>query len=476
MSRTISTPNPSSGGPGPPPNRRVWLPLAVVVAGVMVLALLLGARWLHLRIEEADAEAVQAVATIESNVAISHLWLEEYVSGDEVDLEEIEARLDRADRLVQSLVPSSSGPHPVLLQEVERLDASLDQFRQIAEDRLLGMERGLAVGIGSPFDVEYDAVFARLLGHMEVLQSILVDHRDAGRRREVRVVYAFAGAWIVMISLAGATLWRREQRRLQAEAALDENRRQLWRVQRTEAVGRLAGGLAHDLDNYLAAIRAQCELVLMKSRDNEPVATKMQTSIGVVDKASSLLDRLLAFHRGAQIDHLEMVDLAATLLGLQPMIEAALGDGVELRLDPAPGLWPVLADPAGLEQVVINLAVNANDAMPEGGRLQVTAENCPRSGEGSYDHVHLVVADTGTGIAPDALERIFDPFWSTKGEGGHSGLGLAIVDSVVHQMRGRVAVESAPGRGTAFRIDLPAWPPGTGNADRDVILRSSSGS
>jgi signal transduction histidine kinase len=130
----------------------------------------------------------------------------------------------------------------------------------------------------------------------------------------------------------------------------------------------------------------------------------------------------------------------------------------------------VLADPAGLEQVVINLAVNAKDAMPQGGWLHISARNRPRAAESLGNHVRLEVADTGVGIAPEALEHIFDPFWSTKGEGGHSGLGLAIVDSVVHQMSGTVSVHSDPGHGTAFRIDLPASPGGA----LDVILRSSS--
>lgn len=471
----------------------VGLPLGVFVAGVLVLGLLLGTRSLHLRSQEEDAAWVQAVGTIEADVAISHLWLEEYVSGDEVDLDEIAVRLDRADRLVDALLGRSGegGPARVgrlslrpiprqplrdeaelaaLRQEVARLAAGLDQFRQISEDRRLGVERGLPVGIGSSFDVEYDAVFARLLGHVQVLKATLVESREAGRRREERGMWAFGFAWLALISVASAGLWRYETRRRQAEQALAEHRHQLERVQRTEAVGRLAGGLAHDLGNYLAAIRAQCELLLRKAAKADTVAsaqaeTKMTTALGVVDKASALLDRLLAFHRGARIDHLEVVDLNETLRGLSEMITSALGRSIELRLDLADDLWPVAADPLGLEQVVVNLAVNARDAMhgksEAGGRLTIRTRNRPASGFDRGDQVRLVVADEGVGIEPDALERVFDPFWSTKsgsgvsGSGSHSGLGLAIVDSVVHQMGGTVSVVSRLGRGTAFRVDLP---------------------
>lgn len=483
------------------------MPLGVLVSGVLVLGLLLAARWLHLRTEVEDAAWVQAVGTIEADVAISHLWLEEYVSGDEVDLEEIDARLDRAGRLVEALLGESHSAEAdtrvgrralrplrdeaelaTMRQEVLRLGESLDQFRQIAEDRRLGLERGLPVGIGSSFDVEYDAVFARLLGHVQVLKATLVESRETSRRREARGAWIFGAAWMALIAIASAGLWERERRRRQAELALEEHQRQLWRVQRTEAVGRLAGGLAHDLGNYLAAIRAQCELLLRKttkvdSVPSELTRTKMTTTLGVVDKAAALLDRLLSFHRGARIEQLETVDLNATLQDLEPMIASALGRDIELRLDLAPDLWPVAADPLGLEQAVINLAVNAKDAMqdrrkdcvpetnavadPAGGaapgaagilgacRLTLETSNEPAAGVDGADQVRLTVSDTGVGIPPEVLERVFDPFWSTKGDSGHSGLGLAIVDSVVHQMGGTVSVTSRPGRGTAFRIELP---------------------
>ena len=444
--------------------RSVWLPLGVLVAGVLVLGLLLGARWLHLRTEVADAAWVEAVGTVEADVAISHLWLEEYVSGDEVDLEEIAQRLDRAERRVDGLLADES-VNATLRQEVLRLDASLDQFRQIAEDRLLGLERGLPVGIGSSFDVEYDAVFDRLLGHVLVLKAVLVESREDNRRREARGALAFGAAWVALIAIASAGLWRYGERRRLAEQALEEHRRQLLRVQRTEAVGNLAGGLAHDLGNYLAAIRAQCELLLRKARRSDTVPSeqaeiKMTTALGVVDKASALLDRLLAFHRGARIDHLETLDLNDAVRSLECMATAALGSTIELRLDLAEGLWPVAADPPGLEQAIINLVVNARDAMDAksggGGRLTIQTMNRPASGLGGDDRVRLVVADRGVGIEPEALERVFDPFWSTKEKSGrHSGLGLAIVDSVVHKMGGSVSVVSRLGRGTAFRIDLP---------------------
>jgi len=218
-----------------------------------------------------------------------------------------------------------------------------------------------------------------------------------------------------------------------------------------EAVGRLADGIAHDINNYLAALRGQCELVAMRFGDQPRISSKMEDSIGTILKASALIDRLLAFSRQRPIEP-TVLNLNRLVEGLGKMMSRLLGDDVRLNMALYSDLWNVRADAAQLEQVIVNLLVNARDALARGGDLEIATENLSAA---AGDQVVLRITDSGAGIAPEIRDKIFEPFFTTKLSSGSSGLGLATVYGVVQRHGGRIEVDSEVGRGTIFEILLP---------------------
>lgn len=236
--------------------------------------------------------------------------------------------------------------------------------------------------------------------------------------------------------------------------------------QKMEAVGRLAGGVAHDFNNLLAVIRGNIELTLMEgeqlSRDGQAC---LQAATTAVDSASGMIRQLLTFSR-MQVAQTQSLELNGLIGKLVSMLERIMGKDIELEWRCAPDLPLVEADPVMLEQVVINLVVNARDSMPKGGRLRIAMETVkvdqaytaahPEACVGEY--VALSVTDTGTGIAPEHLPRIFEPFFSTKQASKGTGLGLATVYGIVKQHHGWVEVTTQTGVGSTFRVFLPSKP------------------
>jgi signal transduction histidine kinase len=245
------------------------------------------------------------------------------------------------------------------------------------------------------------------------------------------------------------------------EEALRESQQQLRHSQKMEAVGRLAGGVAHDFNNLLTVINGYTEL-LAKQIDGHGSGRRLVDEIQRASgRAAALTRQLLAFGR-KQVLQAKPLDLNSVVAGLEKMLRRVLGENVELRIKSDPGLAHVLADPGQIEQVILNLVINARDAMPEGGRLTVRTANVEideadvRRGRGARPgpHVRLAVSDTGVGISPDLQARIFEPFFTTKEPGEGTGLGLSTVDGIVRQHEGSIEVESAPGRGSTFAIHL----------------------
>jgi signal transduction histidine kinase len=268
--------------------------------------------------------------------------------------------------------------------------------------------------------------------------------------------HGLGAAWLVGAAIGVATGFAQAEERRGRERAEREANRRLGEAQRMEAVGTLAGGLAHDLNNVLAGVRAQCELVRDKAAKLPPerLVRSMDLVLDSVLRASSLLERLLPFARRQPVRP-EALDLGEVVGELARVLRGTLPAGVELELDLAPGLWPVDADLAQLEQVVTNLFANAVDAQPGGGRVRLATANAAGAAPGGGDAVVLTVGDAGPGIPPEVRERIFEPFFTTREGAGRSGLGLAVVHGIVEQAGGRIAVETAPGAGTTFRVLLP---------------------
>jgi PAS domain S-box-containing protein len=272
-------------------------------------------------------------------------------------------------------------------------------------------------------------------------------HRTVGR--------AIAGAGGVPERLVGVSLDVTDQRTLEA---------QLRQAQKMEAVGQLAGGVAHDFNNLLMIVTGSTEF----ARESLPAGAPALEDLAAVDeaarRAAQLTRQLLAFSR-RQVLKAELLDLDRVVRGVEPLLRRLIGEDITVLTLPAGDVRPVLADPGQLEQVLVNLAVNARDAMPAGGRLvietanvRLTRADAERRGAGvpPGDYVRLRVRDTGTGMDDATLGQIFEPFFTTKPPGKGSGLGLSTVYGIVKQSGGFVWVTSAPGEGTTFEIDLPA--------------------
>jgi PAS domain S-box-containing protein len=248
------------------------------------------------------------------------------------------------------------------------------------------------------------------------------------------------------------------------EAALERARleAQLSRAQKMEAIGRLAGGVAHDFNNMLAVILGNAELLKRRLSLGGPPLPALADIERAAERSREIIRQLLAFSRRQLIEP-RPLDVNAALANMRRVLVRLIGEDVELVFEPQAGLWPVRCDPAQLDQIVLNLAANARDALPEGGTLSIRTANARLAGAPPAaqlplrpgDYVLLAVSDDGLGIEPALLPRIFEPFLTTKREGHGTGLGLATVYGIVEQNGGSIAVESASGRGTTFRIYLP---------------------
>jgi PAS domain S-box-containing protein len=249
--------------------------------------------------------------------------------------------------------------------------------------------------------------------------------------------------------------------RKRAEEALHRSEAQLRQAQKMEAVGRLAGGVAHDFNNLLTVINGQARLLLEEPAAPAELQRGLEEVVSAGNRAAELTRQLLAFSR-RQVLQPKRVDLNAVISETERMLRRLIGEDVELVVSLDAGLDPVMADAGQMAPVLMNLAVNARDAMPHGGRLRLESRNvrleAPVAGSAGRlepgDYVRLSVRDTGTGIAPDHLSRIFEPFFTTKGVGKGTGLGLSTVYGIVRQSGGVMRVESEVGRGTCFEIYL----------------------
>ncbi len=248
---------------------------------------------------------------------------------------------------------------------------------------------------------------------------------------------------------------------------------QLRQSQRLEAIGQLAGGVAHDFNNLLGVIMGYCELLRGKIGRNETLLSDVAHIHRAADSAATLTRQLLAFSR-KQVFQSKVVDLNGVMRDVSKMLQRLIGDDVELVIEPGTRLEMIKADPGQIEQVIMNLAVNARDAMPQGGKLVFETSNAEL--DEAYAHQHpptragryilLKVSDTGCGMGADTLSHIFEPFFTTKEMGKGIGLGLSIVYGIVKQSGGYIWADSEVERGTTFRIYLPQ----TSEMREEVIL------
>ncbi len=236
----------------------------------------------------------------------------------------------------------------------------------------------------------------------------------------------------------------------------------LRQVQRMESIGRLAGGVAHDFNNLLTVIKCYSDLLLTSFDENSPYRNEVEEIKKASERAESLTRRLLAFSR-RQVLEPKIVILNDLARGMDKMLRRLIREDIDLMTVLEPKLWPVKVDPGQIEQVIMNLVVNARDAMPEGGKLTIETENVILDEEYALQHaavtpgeyVMLAVSDTGSGMSNEIKDHIFEPFFTTKTEDQGTGLGLPTVYGIVKQSGGNIWVYSEPNRGTTFKIYFP---------------------
>jgi len=245
-----------------------------------------------------------------------------------------------------------------------------------------------------------------------------------------------------------------KQRQLEEELA---------QSRKMDAIGQLAGGVAHDFNNLLTVIMSYSSLLLGDIEPTDPRRQDVQEISDAAERAAALTGQLLAFSR-KQVMHTRPISINTVVSGLEKMLRRLIGEDIELTISLGDPLHLVNADPGQLEQVIINLAVNARDAMRNGGKLHITTSNAvlppdsrgKRAEPSAKGHVMVEVKDTGIGMTREIQQRIFEPFFTTKEQGKGTGLGLATVYGIVTQSRGEVRLHSEPNRGTTFRIFFPA--------------------
>lgn len=273
------------------------------------------------------------------------------------------------------------------------------------------------------------------------------------------VQLALSGALLVGIPIVGWLLLRRERRAQEEQLRLE---RQLAESQKMEAIGRLAGGVAHDFNNMLTTILGYASLIQEEAEPGSSIAQDAAQVKRAAETAAAFTQKLLAFGR-RQVLRAEPVDVAGVIENVAAILRRTLGESITLTVDVERDVWPILADPAQVEQAIMNLALNARDAMPQGGRLVISARNAPArpgnsrsSADGNaVDSVRIAVADTGCGMTDEVKAQMFDPFFTTKPKGQGTGLGLSTVYGFVRQCGGRVQVHTKPGEGTTVELLLP---------------------
>ena len=250
--------------------------------------------------------------------------------------------------------------------------------------------------------------------------------------------------------------------RKQSQATLQQRDEQLRQAQKMEAIGRLAGGVAHDFNNLLMAIHGYAEMLVQNLDEGDERRSDAEEILKAADRAAGLTRQLLAFSR-RQVITQQAVALDQLVEGMQKMLQRLIGPEIEISTEFWPDLTPALADSTQVEQILVNLVINARDAMPAGGKIRIELRNIELDKIGVAAHpglqpgeyVEMAVSDTGSGMDADTAARIFEPFFTTKEGGKGTGLGLATVYGIVQQNSGAIEVQSRVGHGTTFYIYLP---------------------
>ena len=380
------------------------------------------------------------------------------VGTDITERKRAEAEIKESEEKYRSLVESTRDSIYMVDRECRYVFANENQVSRI------GQPRGEIIGrdYGEFHSPDSTSMFREKVQQVFTTHaSVQYEHRSQrdGRTflRTLSPVRDTQDGTTKFVTVSSKDITEREA----AAAALRRSEEQLRQAQKVEALGRLAGGIAHDFNNLLTSILGFSHLALGRLGDIHPARSDMAEVIQAGERAAELTRKLLALGR-KQVVESRPVDLNAVIAGTRQMLQRTLGEDVELCTALGDSLGCIIADAGSLEQVIVNLAVNARDAMPHGGKLtlETTIAKLPRGAsirqpvpEGEY--VALAVRDTGTGMSEEAKEHIYEPFFTTKPDGKGTGLGLFTVYGIVRQFGGHIEMQTRPGAGTEFRLYFP---------------------
>ncbi len=382
----------------------------------------------------------------------------EAIGRHQADLKTAEIRAQKRARDLEALFQAS----PYAIIALDR--AANVMWWNPAAERIFGF--AAAEAIGRPHPVVPESETGHFRGHFErALQGEMLRNVRGTRQtkdgRKVEVEFSSApltdpgGNAIGIVYVVNDVTERTQLER------------QFLQAQKMEAVGQLTGGIAHDFNNLLGVLIGNLDLLRERIAGSPEALELADAALDAGLRGAELNKRLLAFARRQTLSP-EIVDVNATLTAMTELLKRSLGERIEIHLECAPGAWPVRVDPTQLETAIVNLAVNARDAMPKGGILTLETRNvaldadyAARHAETSPgDYVMLAVTDTGAGMAPEILRRVFEPFFTTKPVGKGTGLGLSMVYGFLKQSGGHVNVYSEPGKGTTVRLYIPRAPSG----------------
>ena len=321
----------------------------------------------------------------------------------------------------------------------------------------------LGIAIAILLGINFSRPISKLVGATREIGKGNLHYRIAMRRKDelgdLGLAFNYMADELDKKEIANARLFSERNRAEKEARKLEEQLRQ---SQKMEAVGQLAGGIAHDFNNSLTLIKVCSQLALQELKEQDPVREKIQQIDEATQRSGDLARQLLTFSR-RQVVELKVLDLNRLLSNLNKMLRRVIGEDIELVSQLAEGLGKVKSDPGQIEQIIVNLTVNARDAMPGGGRMVLETANVELNEDYARTHVHvspgryvmLSVSDTGKGMTPEVMEHIFEPFFTTKGEGKGTGLGLFMVYGIVQKYGGHIVVDSEPEVGTIFKIYFP---------------------
>ena len=472
-------------------SRRLDRALVPLLAGFLVLALAVMATiWLTVRLDEATRR-VSHTLEVENRIAAVMSRLQDaetgqrgfLLTGHKEFLQPYEAALSRLDLDLSSLEASVSD-NPRQIANVARLRAIADARQDVLREVLTRFRNGETLKVLTPRLDEgrrlMDALRAEVR-RMKGEEESLLEHRTRAARQATVVVQAalvfstltvFALAWFAVIdarrrlkaALESRNAADEATRRMQAEA---ENRElaeaKVRQYEKMQAIGELTGGIAHDFNNMLAIVIGSLDLA-KRRLTADPVRAEacIDNAAEGAQRAAQLTARLLAFSRQQPLAP-RTLDVNKLVGGMSELLRRTLGEDMRVETVLSGGLWRARADPAQLENAILNLCVNARDAMPGGGRMTIETSNAYLDDDYAVDNIDvepgqyvlISVTDTGTGMPQEVVERVFEPFYTTKGVGRGTGLGLSQVHGFIKQSKGHAKIYSEPGVGTTVKLYLP---------------------